>query len=158
MEQLKRLSLSENLRNEEVWLGGMFFSEAYITATHLRAIGCVLCKADKIKPTDEVHVGVPRLPFTWTLEKHSPASVVVPVYLYSGCGKSTVVALLERFYLPTRGSILIDGIPIEEINIQRLRNQIAMVSQEPTLFDCTIRENITYGMADRERITHENLT
>ncbi|KAL3113835.1 hypothetical protein niasHT_011510 [Heterodera trifolii] len=85
--------------------------------------------------------------------------MTVPIinYVYSGCGKSTVVALLERFYLSTRGSILIDGIPIEEINIQRLRNQIAMVSQEPTLFDCTIRENITYGMADRERITHEQL-
>ncbi|KAL3112905.1 hypothetical protein niasHT_015611 [Heterodera trifolii] len=121
MEQLKRLSLSENLRYEEVWLGGMFFPEAYITATRqliaqtngwsleqmymhitkteeeqlkstaftltdLRAIG-ILCEADEIKLTDEVHVGVPRLQFTWTLERHSPASVVVPVYLYSNRAK-----------------------------------------------------------------------
>ncbi|KAL3125940.1 hypothetical protein niasHT_009469 [Heterodera trifolii] len=85
------------------------------------------------------------------------AGQTVALVGYSGCGKSTVMALLERFYLPTRGSILIDGMPIEEINIHRLRNQIAMVSQEPTLFDCTIRENITYGMADRERITHEQI-
>ncbi|KAL3113938.1 hypothetical protein niasHT_017888 [Heterodera trifolii] len=122
MKQLKRLSLSENLRNEEVWLGGLFFPEAYITATSqliaqtngwslvnmymhitkteeeqlksttftltdLRAIGCVLCEADEIKLTDEVHVGVPRLQFTWTLERHSLASVVVPVYLYSNRAK-----------------------------------------------------------------------
>ncbi|KAL3124139.1 hypothetical protein niasHT_004728 [Heterodera trifolii] len=93
MEQLKRLSLLENLRFEEVWLGGMFFPEAYITSTRqliaqtnrwslermymhitkmeegqskaftltdLCAIG-VLCEADEIKLTDEIHVGVPWL-------------------------------------------------------------------------------------------------
>uniref|UniRef100_A0A183BUW1 ABC-type xenobiotic transporter n=1 Tax=Globodera pallida TaxID=36090 RepID=A0A183BUW1_GLOPA len=85
------------------------------------------------------------------------AGQTVALVGYSGCGKSTVMALLERFYSPLRGSILIDGVPIEEMNIHRLRTQICMVSQEPILFDCTIRENITYGMADRERVTHEQI-
>ncbi|KAL3070943.1 hypothetical protein niasHT_040099 [Heterodera trifolii] len=67
--------------------GQLKSSTVFTLTSDLRAIGCVLCEADKIKPTDEVHVGVPRHPFTWTLEKHSPASVVVPVYLYSDRAK-----------------------------------------------------------------------
>ncbi|KAL3121052.1 hypothetical protein niasHT_005312 [Heterodera trifolii] len=66
--------------------GGRTINIKAFTLTDLRAIG-VLCEADEIKLTDEVHVGVPRLQFTRTLEKHSPASVVVPVYLYSNRAK-----------------------------------------------------------------------
>ncbi|KAI6239497.1 Multidrug resistance protein 1A [Aphelenchoides fujianensis] len=65
---------------------------------------------------------------------------------YSGCGKSTVMALLERFYNPGRGSITIDGVAIRDLNIHSLREQLCIVSQEPVLFDCTIRQNIVYGM------------
>ncbi|CAD5205765.1 unnamed protein product [Bursaphelenchus okinawaensis] len=64
----------------------------------------------------------------------------------SGCGKSTIMSLLERFYLPKRGSITIDGMSIDELNIHNLRDQVCIVSQEPTLFDCSIKDNITYGM------------
>ncbi|KAI6222555.1 Multidrug resistance protein 1A [Aphelenchoides besseyi] len=65
---------------------------------------------------------------------------------YSGCGKSTVMSLLERFYMPNRGHITIDGTSIRDLNIHELREQISIVGQEPTLFDSTIRENICYGM------------
>lgn len=49
----------------------------------------------------------------------------------SGCGKSTAVALVERFYDPTVGSILVDGVPISEYNLFKLREVLGLVSQEP---------------------------
>ncbi|OUM57471.1 hypothetical protein PIROE2DRAFT_17532 [Piromyces sp. E2] len=61
----------------------------------------------------------------------------------SGSGKSTVVQLLERFYEKSEGDIFIDGKTIEDFNISWLRSQIGLVSQEPTLFDTTIAENIS---------------
>ncbi|XP_072541157.1 bile salt export pump [Salminus brasiliensis] len=63
----------------------------------------------------------------------------------SGCGKSTSVQLLERFYDPDQGQVLIDGHPSHGVNVPFLRSQIGIVSQEPVLFDCTIAENIQYG-------------
>uniref|UniRef100_A0A8C4Y6F7 ATP-binding cassette sub-family B member 5 n=1 Tax=Gopherus evgoodei TaxID=1825980 RepID=A0A8C4Y6F7_9SAUR len=62
----------------------------------------------------------------------------------SGCGKSTSVQLLQRFYDPLTGQ-LFDGINAKHLNIQWLRSQIGIVSQEPVLFDCSIAENIAYG-------------
>ncbi|KAF4517428.1 hypothetical protein B566_EDAN005037 [Ephemera danica] len=81
----------------------------------------------------------------------------------SGCGKSTVISLLERFYDPINGQIvsqqqerklwkqvlnLIDGFDIRTINLSHLRAQIGLVTQEPVLFNCTVRENIAYGALD----------
>ncbi|XP_027754516.1 multidrug resistance protein 1 isoform X1 [Empidonax traillii] len=63
----------------------------------------------------------------------------------SGCGKSTVVQLLERFYDPLGGEMIFDGKDAKALNIKWLRAQIGIVSQEPILFDCTIAENIAYG-------------
>ncbi|XP_007954825.2 ATP-dependent translocase ABCB1 [Orycteropus afer afer] len=63
----------------------------------------------------------------------------------SGCGKSTVVQLLERFYDPLAGKVLIDGNEIKHLNVQWLRAHLGIVSQEPILFDCSIGENIAYG-------------
>ncbi|XP_015822022.1 bile salt export pump isoform X2 [Nothobranchius furzeri] len=63
----------------------------------------------------------------------------------SGCGKSTSVQLLERFYDPDHGKVLIDGYPSHDVNVPFLRSQIGIVSQEPVLFDCSIAENIQYG-------------
>lgn len=64
----------------------------------------------------------------------------------SGGGKSTVVAMLERFYDPTAGTITLDGADIRDINVQWLRNHIGLVAQEPILFARTIKENIAYGL------------
>ncbi|KAL4324379.1 hypothetical protein GQ457_11G012980 [Hibiscus cannabinus] len=63
----------------------------------------------------------------------------------SGSGKSTVIGLIERFYDPMKGSVFIDAQDIKNYNLRMLRTHIALVSQEPTLFAGTIRENIAYG-------------
>ncbi|ELW61690.1 ATP-binding cassette sub-family B member 5 [Tupaia chinensis] len=68
----------------------------------------------------------------------------------SGCGKSTSVHLLQRFYDPVQGQVLFDGIDAKDLNVQWLRSQIAIVSQEPVLFNCSIAENIAYGDNSRE--------
>lgn len=66
----------------------------------------------------------------------------------SGSGKSTIIGLIERFYDPMKGSISIDNCDIREFNLRSLRSHIALVSQEPTLFAGTIRDNIMYGKKD----------
>src|SRR5207247_7090063 len=63
----------------------------------------------------------------------------------SGVGKSTIVNLLLRFYEPSAGRILIDGYPLDRLNLGFLRKKIGLVMQEPVLFSGTIRENIMYG-------------
>ncbi|CAF1067367.1 unnamed protein product [Didymodactylos carnosus] len=65
----------------------------------------------------------------------------------SGCGKSTCIQLLLRFYDQLFGSILIDGYPINDYDLTWLRQNIGVVSQEPVLFGATVFENITYGKA-----------
>uniref|UniRef100_A0A8C0A0D6 Bile salt export pump n=1 Tax=Anas zonorhyncha TaxID=75864 RepID=A0A8C0A0D6_9AVES len=68
----------------------------------------------------------------------------------SGCGKSTSVQLLERFYDPEKGSVLIDGHDTKKVNVQFLRSKIGVVSQEPVLFDCSIADNIKYGSNSKD--------
>ncbi|XP_007669387.2 bile salt export pump isoform X2 [Ornithorhynchus anatinus] len=63
----------------------------------------------------------------------------------SGCGKSTSIQLLERFYDPDQGKVVIDGHDSKHVNIQFLRSKIGIVSQEPVLFSCSIADNIRYG-------------
>uniref|UniRef100_A0A8C1K5G6 ATP-binding cassette sub-family B member 5 n=1 Tax=Cyprinus carpio TaxID=7962 RepID=A0A8C1K5G6_CYPCA len=68
----------------------------------------------------------------------------------SGCGKSTTIQLLERFYDPAAGQVFVDGNDSRYLNLAWLRTQMGLVSQEPILFDCTIAENIQYG--DNSRV------
>ena len=63
----------------------------------------------------------------------------------SGSGKSTAIALLQRFYNPNAGHILLDGVDIQKFQLRWLRQQMGLVSQEPSLFNDTIRANIAYG-------------
>nr|XP_054093796.1 phosphatidylcholine translocator ABCB4 isoform X4 [Callithrix jacchus] len=72
----------------------------------------------------------------------------------SGCGKSTVVQLLERFYDPSAGTVRLDGQEAKKLNVQWLRAQLGIVSQEPILFDCSIAENIAYG--DNSRVVSQD--
>jgi subfamily B ATP-binding cassette protein MsbA len=66
----------------------------------------------------------------------------------SGGGKTSLVNLIPRFYDPSPGAVLIDGVDIRQISIATLRSQIAIVTQEPILFNDTVRNNIAYGRAD----------
>ncbi|OCK73063.1 P-loop containing nucleoside triphosphate hydrolase protein [Lepidopterella palustris CBS 459.81] len=68
----------------------------------------------------------------------------------SGSGKSTIIHLIERFYDPTHGQVLLDGRDIRTLNIQWLRHQIRLISQEPALLDTTIAENIEHGLVGTE--------
>ncbi|KAM5157180.1 ATP-binding cassette sub-family B member 5-like [Mantella aurantiaca] len=68
----------------------------------------------------------------------------------SGCGKSTSIQLLQRFYDPLQGEVMFDNVDVKKLNVQWLRSQIGIVSQEPVLFNCSITENIAYG--DNSRV------
>ncbi|KAK3432843.1 hypothetical protein EUGRSUZ_D00348, partial [Eucalyptus grandis] len=72
----------------------------------------------------------------------------------SGSGKSTVISLLERFYDPDSGEVLIDGINLKDLQLKWIREKIGLVGQEPVLFLTTIRENIAYG---KENATDEEI-
>ncbi|RKL36863.1 Leptomycin B resistance protein pmd1 [Fusarium proliferatum] len=74
----------------------------------------------------------------------------------SGCGKSTTIALLERFYDPLSGGVFIDGHEISTLNVNDYRSHIALVSQEPTLYQGSIRENILLGTA-REDVSDKDI-
>ncbi len=75
----------------------------------------------------------------------------------SGSGKSTIVKLLERFYDPVAGQVFLDNKDITKLNVSWLRRQIGMVSQEPVLFDTTIRQNILYGLPGFEDMSSDIL-
>uniref|UniRef100_A0AAR2LWP2 ABC-type xenobiotic transporter n=1 Tax=Pygocentrus nattereri TaxID=42514 RepID=A0AAR2LWP2_PYGNA len=72
----------------------------------------------------------------------------------SGCGKSTTIQLLQRFYDPDAGEVTLDGRDIRSLNVRWLRENMGIVSQEPVLFGTTIAENIRYG---REDATEEDI-
>ncbi|OAL30045.1 hypothetical protein AYO20_08949 [Fonsecaea nubica] len=74
----------------------------------------------------------------------------------SGCGKSTTIALLERFYDPLAGGIYVDGQEISSLNINDYRSHLALVSQEPTLYQGTIKDNVLLGV-DRGEISDEQI-
>ncbi|KAK1410145.1 hypothetical protein QVD17_36679 [Tagetes erecta] len=77
-----------------------------------------------------------------------PAGKTVALVGGSGSGKSTVIALLQRFYDPQGGEICVDGVRIDKLKLKWLRSQMGLVSQEPALFATTIKENILFGKED----------
>ncbi|KAM0859697.1 hypothetical protein ACQ4PT_047011 [Festuca glaucescens] len=84
-----------------------------------------------------------------------PAGKTAALVGSSGSGKSTVVALLERFYDPSAGEVALDGVDIRKLRLKWLRAQMGLVSQEPALFATSIRENILFG---KEDATPEEIT
>ncbi|PAV62371.1 hypothetical protein WR25_23879 [Diploscapter pachys] len=74
----------------------------------------------------------------------------------SGCGKSSTISLIERFYDPNSGLVLLGNTPVPNIQPKYLRSKLSLVSQEPVLFDRTIRENIIYGL-ENDNISHERI-
>ena len=73
----------------------------------------------------------------------------------SGGGKSTTVALIQRFYDPLGGTVHLDGHDIKTLNIQWLRSLLGLVQQEPVLFNLSIRDNIAYGDNSRQATQDE---
>ena len=69
----------------------------------------------------------------------------------SGSGKTTLARLLPRFYEPTEGEVLLDGVPLRDWSLAALRRQIALVGQKVMLFDDSVAANIAYGAADEAR-------
>ena len=74
-----------------------------------------------------------------------PSGITTALVGESGSGKSTVISLIERFYDPQCGEILIDGINLKEFQLRWIRGKIGLVSQEPVLFASSIKDNIAYG-------------
>lgn len=64
----------------------------------------------------------------------------------SGCGKSTIIQLVERFYDPVEGSVSYGNQDLKDLDARSYKEHIAIVQQEPVLFSGTIRENIVYGV------------
>jgi len=82
------------------------------------------------------------------------AGQMVGVVGPTGCGKSTIVSLIPRFYDATAGAVKIDGVDIRDYKFHELRNQIGYVLQEPGLFEGSVRENIAYG---KKGVTEEQV-
>ncbi|CAL4970903.1 unnamed protein product [Urochloa decumbens] len=90
----------------------------------------------------------PETPIFVSFNLRVPAGHTVALVGSSGSGKSTVIALLERFYDPSAGEVTLDGINIRRLRLKWLRTQMGLVSQEPALFATSIRENILLGKED----------
>lgn len=95
-----------------------------------------------------VHFSYPSRPDTAVLQGLDltvPAGRTVGLVGGSGSGKSTIVSLLQRFYDPIEGEILLDGYKINRLHLKWLRSQMGLVNQEPVLFATSIKENILFG-------------
>ncbi|CAL4974577.1 unnamed protein product [Urochloa decumbens] len=79
---------------------------------------------------------------------HVPSGTTMAIVGESGSGKSTVISLVERFYDPHAGEVLIDGINIKSLRLDWIRGKIGLVNQEPLLFMTSIKDNISYGKED----------
>ena len=83
------------------------------------------------------------------LDLDIPKGKTVALVGHSGCGKSTIMGLLQRFYDPCGGSILISGQDLRSINLMSLRSRIGVVTQDPVLFSGSIRDNIVYSQDNK---------
>ena len=75
-----------------------------------------------------------------------PKNASVAFVGHSGCGKSTIMALLQRFYTPDSGVISLSGVNVNELNLDWFRSELGVVNQEPCMFSGTIRENVLMGV------------
>ncbi|QSS63796.1 multidrug resistance protein [Histoplasma capsulatum] len=114
-----------------------------------------------LRPTDlngdieikDVHFSYPSrasFPVLCGLDLHIPAGKTTALVGHSGCGKSTIIALLERWYNPSSGTLTLDGRNIDQLNLHWLRTKIRLVQQEPVLFNGTVFQNVCHGLVGTE--------
>jgi len=90
--------------------------------------------------------------FGFSAKRHQTVALVGP----SGCGKSTTIGMLERWYDPLAGTVSVDGKNTKSLQLGSLRRDMALVGQEPVLFDMSIKENLLFG-SDRDDVTQEEV-
>ncbi|KAL9552554.1 hypothetical protein MBANPS3_003717 [Mucor bainieri] len=88
---------------------------------------------------------------------HGKAGQTIALVGPSGCGKSTTIGMLQRWYDPITGSVRLDDNNVKNYSLGNLRSHMALVSQEPTLFDLTILDNIRFGVDDGIEVTQEEV-
>lgn len=116
-----------------------------------------------IRPTNDSSVSIEMkdVHFSYPTRVHYPvlkginlsvkAGTTVALVGKSGCGKSSIINLLQRYYDTTSGSIFFDGVDIKELDLKSHRRRIGIVTQDPVLFSGTILSNILYGMPNATR-------
>ncbi|KAE8667230.1 putative F-box and wd40 domain protein [Hibiscus syriacus] len=154
------------------WYGGRLINQGLVTPKHLfQAFFILMSTGKNIADTgsmtsDLAKGGVPLNGFLRFLTGEVRLSLNMMIFRglsheieagktmalvgQSGSGKSTNIGLIERFYDPQSGSVFIDGHYIKSYDLRNLRSRIALVSQEPTLFADTIRQNIAYGLEEAD--------
>ena len=121
------------------------------TETLTAGLGCVPTEKPNLIEFRNVKFAYPSRPgvqvlsgLSFTVRAGQKIALVGP----SGGGKSTVMALLQRFYEPTEGALLVNHTELQSIDVQWWRDQIGYVGQEPVLFDLTLEENLRYGNSE----------
>jgi ABC-type multidrug transport system fused ATPase/permease subunit len=94
---------------------------------------------------DEVQFAYAESPVLHEISLTAKPGEVVALVGPTGSGKSTLVSLIPRFFDPQRGSVSVDGLDVREMALESLRSQVAVVLQEPIVFDATVYDNIAYG-------------
>jgi ABC-type multidrug transport system fused ATPase/permease subunit len=95
--------------------------------------------------------------FNGEFNLHGKAGQTIALVGPSGCGKSTVIGMLQRWYDPATGSVRLDDNNVKNYTLGNLRSHMALVGQEPILFDLTIGENIRFGVDDYKSVTQEEV-
>uniref|UniRef100_A0A1D1XU82 ABC transporter B family member 1 n=2 Tax=Anthurium amnicola TaxID=1678845 RepID=A0A1D1XU82_9ARAE len=109
----------------------------------------------ELRNVDFAYPSRPEVPILCNFSLTVAAGKTLALVGSSGSGKSTVVSLIERFYDPNSGQVLLDGHDIKTLKLRWLRQQIGLVSQEPALFATTIRENLLLGRPDATQVEIE---
>ncbi|KAI9481192.1 MAG: P-loop containing nucleoside triphosphate hydrolase protein [Benjaminiella poitrasii] len=95
--------------------------------------------------------------FNGEFNLHGKAGQTIALVGPSGCGKSTTIGMLQRWYDPTSGTVRMDDNNVKNYTLSNLRSHMALVGQEPVLFDMTIGENIRFGVDDGIQVTQEDV-
>lgn len=110
---------------------------------------------------ENVAFAYPRRPdipiFHGDFNLHAPAGKTIALVGYSGCGKSTVIGMLERWYDASSGAVKLDDTNTQNYTLPNLRSHLSLVQQEPVLFDLSIEENVRFGIPEGENVSREQV-